>query len=312
MSRGRRAPHDIGAPSSASVHLLVAPYDSGRFDERMGAGPRALQIAGAARVLRESGHNVLEVELEPISEWRSELATAFELHRVIAEATSTARRSGAFPLLLAGNCNATVGALAGLTATCERVGLIWMDAHGDFNSPDEDGAGFLDGQGLAMAVGRCWHAATSRIPGFRPLPEEDVVLVGVRDLTDAQRTVLGESGLSVFGPSCSDAGELRAAVRALAERVDVVHLHVDLDVLDPSIAPANQYAAPGGLSAGDVRDVIGLASDFVRIGSATVASYDPSFDPHGALGRAALTLLGFIVDRARHSRRLIADDSPQL
>ncbi|SNR78936.1 arginase family protein [Blastococcus mobilis] len=92
-----------------------------------------------------------------------------ELHRLVAEAVAEARAGGEVPLLLAGNCNATVGVLAGLQPAERRVGLLGLDAHGDFNTPEEDSAGFLDGQGLAMAVGRCWRAATGRAPasGFR-------------------------------------------------------------------------------------------------------------------------------------------------
>ncbi|MFD5213954.1 arginase family protein [Microbacterium sp. NPDC058345] len=281
---------------SSAVQLLLVPYDSGRFDERMGAGPRALMAAGAARTLRERGHTVTEKELEPESDWRSELRTAFELHRILSRETSDARRSGVLPVVLAGNCNASVGVLAGLTGSGRRVGLVWMDAHGDFNTPDQDGAGFLDGQGLAMAVGRCWQAATSRIPGFRPLAEQDVLLIGARDLTDDQRTELIDSELTLCG---RDAVAVEDALRSLAGRADVVHLHIDLDVYDPSVGRANEYAAPGGLLADEVLDIVTLATGILPIGSATIASYDPSFDPDGAISSAAVQLLGVIADGAQ-------------
>lgn len=284
----------------SSVQLLYSPYDSGHYDERMGAGPRVLRDAGAAAMLRTQGIAVEEMEVKPASPWRSELRTAFELQHALAEQAADAPRRGSLPLVLAGNCNATVGALAALTGEGKRVGLVWLDAHGDFNTPDEDGSGFFDGQGLAMAVGRCWDAAASRIPGFQALPEENVIQIGARDLTDAQRHVLDSSRVAVLGVGdATGADTLAAAVEALARRVDVIHLHVDLDVYDPSIAPANDYAAPDGFSAEDVREIVTLIARAVPIGSATLASYDPSLDPDGALRDTALGLLSHIAESAR-------------
>jgi len=164
----------------------------------MGAGPEALVAAGATDRLRARGHDVREHEVEPTSPWRAELRTAFELHRQIATTAAAALADGRVPLLLAGNCSGTIGMLAalqaGLTTTPRlRVGLVWFDAHGDFNTPDIDPWGFRDGQGLAMAVGRCWQALTSTVPGFAPLPEQRVLLVGARALDDAEESALRTS-----------------------------------------------------------------------------------------------------------------------
>ena len=151
------------------VVLLSSPYDSGHRGKRMGAGPQTLLEAGASGRLRANGHHVREQAIEPESSWRAERQTAFELQRQIAAAAAGVLTDGRVPLLLAGNCNATIGMLAALqptrtASTHRRVGLIWFDAHGDFNTPDIDPYGFFDGQALAMAVGRCWQALTSTVP----------------------------------------------------------------------------------------------------------------------------------------------------
>jgi arginase len=278
----------------AAVSLLAVPYDCGHFDTRMGAGPLALTRAGAAERLRSRGHHVDEQILEPVSTWRAELQTTFELHRVIAEAVTAAIAGGQAPLLLSGNCNATVGVLAGL-GTDRRVGLVWLDAHGDFNTPEQDGSGFVDGHGLAMAVGRCWRAATAALPGFVPLREEDVLLVGARDLDEGQRTVLREAELTWLPPAEARATPTVAdAVDQLAGRVDAVHLHIDLDVYDPSIAPANSYAAPDGLSAAEVQSIAEAVAARLPIVSSTLAAYDPELDPAGRMRDTALNLLELI------------------
>jgi arginase len=280
------------AGSRPPVRLVETPYDSGHGDARMGAGPRALAAAGAADRLRRRGHRVAEQVLTPAGDWRAELATAFELQRLVSEAVAEARAAGEVPLLLAGNCNTTLGVLAGMSGTGRRLGLVWLDAHGDFNTPEADTSGFLDGHGLAMAVGRCWRSLTARVPGFEPLAERDVVLVGARDLSAAQVEVLEGSSVAWLRPAqARDPDAVAAAIDALAQRVDALHFHVDLDVHDPSIAPANGYAAPDGLSAVEVLQVLRLAAARLPVVSGALASWDPAYDVEGRMRDTALDLL---------------------
>jgi arginase len=276
------------------VRLLYAPYDSGAFDVRMGAGPLALRRGGAARWLRERGHEVDEQVLEPTSPWRAEVQTAFELQRVVAAAVADARRAGRLPLLLAGNCNTTLGVLAGLAQPGRRFGLVWLDAHADFTTPETTTTGFLDGQGLAMVVGRCWRTLTSTVGHFGPLPEHQVLLVGARDVGTAEETDLRASGVRWLPPATArDADTTAAALDDLAARVDAVHVHVDLDVHDPvAVAPAHGYAAADGLLAAEVQRVVRQAADRLPVVSATLAAYDPGHDEAGRMRETALALLG--------------------
>jgi arginase len=267
---------------TASLRLIVVPYDSGHRDARMGAGPLALVRAGAAARLRERGHTVQESLVEAATEWRSETTTAFELQRAVAAEAAAAREAGQFPLLLAGNCNATIGMLAG-------GGLVWFDAHGDFNTPETSPTGFLDGQALAMAVGRCWTAA---VPKFAPVPERNVMLVGARSLDRAEETALRASDVRWLpSDQARDDSRLSAVVTELAARVDGVHVHIDLDVYDPSLAPANSFAVPGGLLAEDVRHVLAAVAARTKITSATLASYDPGYDRAGRIRDTAVDVL---------------------
>jgi arginase len=293
VSESRR----LSQVAGSEVDLLWAPYDSGHRGTRMGAGPEALIEAGAAERLRASGHWVRERELEPTSSWTAELQTAFELYREIATLATAALAGGRVPLLLSGNCGATIGMLAALQASQpatapRRVGLVWLDAHGDFNTPDIDPSGFLDGQGLAMAVGRCWQTLTATVPGFTPLPEQRALLLGARALDQAEETALLASQVSWLPPaSVREPGAVQTAVEQLKTDVDFVHVHVDLDVHDPSIAPANSYAAPDGLTAAQVHDAIYQVAEHLPIASATLASYDPTYDRANRMRDTALDLL---------------------
>jgi len=284
--------------SPAPVRLVSVPYDSGHLDVRMGAGPRAL--SGVVPLLRARGHDVEQREVEPTSAWRAELQTAFELQREVATEVRAARAAGQVPLVLAGNCGTTVGVLAGLTEPGVGTGLVWLDAHADFNTPETDPGGFLDGQGLAMAVGRCWTTLTAGVPGFVALPEPAVVLVGARDVHDAEAVALERSAVTWLPPARARDGALVAeAVAALAARADQVHVHVDLDVLDPSVGRANGFAVDDGLLTDEVRRVVELVSARLPIVSATLASYDPGFDVDGAVRETALALLALLAGLAR-------------
>ena len=290
--------------AAAGLALLWAPYDSGHRGLRMGAGPEALIEAGASERLRAGGHEVREQEVEPTTPWRAELRTAFELYQQIATKALTALSEGHVPLLLSGNCSGTIGILAAAQGNHQgtgprRVGLVWLDAHGDFNTPDIDPWGFLDGQGLAMAVGRCWQTLTSALPGFVPLPEHRTLLIGARALDEAEEHALDTSEVTWLGPDLArDPDTVRAAFEQLARDVDVVHVHVDLDVHDPSVAPANSYAEHDGLTAAQVQRIVRQIAAHIPIGSATLASYDPSYDPPGRMRDTALDLLTLIADIA--------------
>lgn len=285
--------------AGSKVRLMQVPFDSGIRGARMGAGPPVLAEAGAARRLRDRGHEVDERVLEPPSPagWQAELRTAFELHHVIAGQVRAARTAQQLPVVLSGNCNATIGVLAGLTHPAHRVGLIWLDAHGDFNTPETDTSGFLDGHGLAMAVGRCWQALTGAVPGFYPLLEQHVLLVGARSLNTGEQEALIGSGVQWIRPEqARQAHVTAAALDHLIDTVDVLHFHVDLDVHDPSIAPANGYAELNGLLAEHVHRLLRQSAERAPVVSATLASYDPTFDHGWRMRDTALDLIELLAD----------------
>lgn len=151
-----------------------------------------------------------------------------------------------------------------------------------------------------MAVGRCWRTVTARVPGFSPMPEDRVILIGARSLDDAEERALRDSDIAWLTPTEVANGALVArTVEALAARVNHVHVHVDLDVFDPSVARANEYAAPGGPSIAQIHQVVTAVADRIPVSSATLASYDPTFDPAGRLRREAIELLAYLARRAR-------------
>jgi len=177
----------------------------------------------------------------------------------------------------------------------EGIGLIWFDGHADFNTPETTTSGFLDGMGLATAVGHCWAQMVRTLPAFRPVREEDVVLVGGRSATRVEKGRLRKSGVTVVEVQSVHAfgahGALGPALDAMYGRVRRVHVHLDLDVLDPeALNPANEFAPEGGLRAEEVEGCIRAIRERLEVSSATVASYDPSFDYEGRMLEAGVML----------------------
>jgi arginase len=274
---------------STHVRVFSVPFDAGSEGVRMGAGPEALLAAGLVERISASAGAVDVVRVGPTSQWRSELQTTFELHRRLAELTRQGLAEGARPLILAGDCNMTVAAIAAQEPGL-RTGVVWLDAHGDLNTPETDLSGYLDGQGLAMLTGRCWAAHARSLDGFSPVPDDRVLLVGARALDDLERDVLADSGIARM--SATDASLLPTRDRMLHEftrGLDQVHLHVDVDVLDTSVGRPNSYAAPGGMQVDHVVDLIEQVGRSLPVVSSTLASWDPALDD-GRIASAALRI----------------------
>ena len=268
------------------VHVLAVPYDSAHRARRMGAGPMHLVGCGLLDRLRETGARVELCELAPTSEsWVAEIGTAFDLDRQLAREVAAARLRSAFPLTLAGNCITSVGTVGGLGAGA--TGVLWFDAHGDFNTPETTIGGFLDGMALATVVGRCWRSLAAGVPGFTPVAEENVVLVGARDLDPAEAELLAASGV-VHLRAGDVATRLDAQLEALGRRVDQLYVHVDLDVLDASEGQVNVYSGGPGLSRAELLAAIAAAGRRCRVVGAAITAYDPGCDPDGRIGRTAI------------------------
>ncbi len=272
------------------IRVVVVPYDSGHRGLRMGAGPEHLVRGGLADALRTRGRSPSFATVRPEGDPPAEVATAFELHGLVSEQVRDALADGRFPLVLSGNCNASVGTIAG--AGPERLGIVWFDAHADFNTPETTTTGFTDGMGLAVAVGHCWRRMAGGVPGFCPVAEEDVVLAGARDVQPAEGERLAASKVTVVGADRIG----REGLRALAEALDGLgnglvraYVHLDLDVLDPArVGRANGFATEGGLDAGELLAALGMVRGRFDVVACGIVSYDPSFDADGRVLQAAL------------------------
>jgi arginase len=267
------------------IRLLLVPYDSGQRNIRMGAGPEHLCASGLKEHLAVQGHNVDTQVIEPASaDWRAEVQTSFELMRAVAKHVRTTRDEGLFPLVLSGNCNAAIGVIAGLGP---RTGVVWLDAHGDFNTPQTTMSGFLDGMTLATATGRCWVEMARNIEGFEPVPDHAVVLLGARDLDPGEEAALARSKVVRLSAEAATIG-IQPVLQSLSQDMAQFYLHLDLDALDPLEGRANSYSARGGFSSANLQTLLSTIARDLPIKALTIAGYDPSYDKDGTVCRTAL------------------------
>jgi arginase len=271
------------------VRAILVPYDSGHRGLRMGSGPEHMLESGLREALRPN--EVHPIVVEPGSTLPAEVATAFELDRLVSKEVRAAIEAGEFPLVLSGNCITSAGTLGGIGP--HESGIVWFDAHADFNTPETTASGFTDGMGLAIAVGHCWSAMAASIPGFKPLAETEVVLVGTRDASRAEQKRLDDSEVVVVDADLVQREglpeALGGALDALRSRVERVYVHLDVDVLDAGkVGPANEFAVRGGLTREELEGAISMIRERFTVAAAGIASYDPAFDGTGAVLRAGL------------------------
>ena len=141
-----------------SISLILAPYHTGIASFHVGAGPDAILSHDLIARLEAIGLTVTTHTIPPVDSFEGEIGRSFEVIRRVANAVSDAVDNGSFPIVLAGNCNVSVGVCAGLHKI-EDLHIIWFDAHTDLDTPDECLSGYFDGMGMSMLAGQSWEGA---------------------------------------------------------------------------------------------------------------------------------------------------------
>src|SRR5271157_5711782 len=174
------------------VCFVSVPYDMGKYNTGHGQGPGSLMGSGLGRLLSESGHTVdSKTIICSDAEQLTDVQSTFKVNALLSKAVSEIAQSGALPVVLAGNCVSSTGTLSGLHS--EDTGVMWLDAHADFNTPETTLSGYLDGMALSIACGRCWKSLSRADPRFLAVKEDHVTLVGTRDLDPEEARVLASS-----------------------------------------------------------------------------------------------------------------------
>ncbi len=260
----------------------------------MGRGPNALLDAGLSDRLSAAGHSVSLVEVDGPDWAPAEVKTGFALCREVADGVRSAISEGVLPIVLTGNCLMQVGVLAGIGS--DSTGLVWLDAHGDLNTPETTRSGFLDGMALAIAAGWCWRNLVRGLPGFEPVSASRIALVGARDLDQPEHTFIAEHGIRHVTSEGAARDGWVSSVQECVDDCDGISVHLDLDVLDPSVCSVNALQAADGLREDQVVELLGALMASGKVAAVTVSAYDPEVDPDGRTPDVVERLITSILD----------------
>jgi len=283
--------------------VIGAALDLGQERRGVDMGPSAIRYAGLVARLEQLGRSPVDlgnveaavVEAVPMRDERLRylpeiLATCERVAQLVSEAIA----SGHVPLVLGGDHSVALGTLGGLASVHGSGGVVWIDAHGDLNRPDNSPTGNVHGMPLAAAAGLAGDVFAT---DAWPLPAVDpsrIALVGVRSLDSAERELLSRIDARVFTMSEIDRRGVERVVQAALSHVagpGFVHVSLDMDALDPDVAPGVGTPVRGGLSYREAHLALELVAESGLAGSLEVVEVNPILDRENETAKVAVELV---------------------
>ncbi|MEE4361821.1 MAG: arginase family protein [Pseudomonadales bacterium] len=197
------------------------------------------------------------------------------------------RRDGLFNIGLYNNCSGALGMLGGLRHSDPegplRVGMVWIDAHGDYNTPETSLSGMLGGMPVAIAAGDGLQRMRQQARIDDPLTREELLMVAVRDTDPLEQARIDAHGLARLDRVAlrRDPARIRAEIDRLGDIVDLIYVHVDLDVLDPAEVPWHPLQVADGPTSTELADAIAIMFEHPKAAAFGIASYPHDADPDG-------------------------------
>jgi arginase len=291
-------------PERREVAVIGAPLDLGAGRRGVDMGPSAIRAADLEQHLRDTlGIRTIDLgNVEaPVAESTESgdermrfLPQILALCDRVAQLVATARGNGQTPLVLGGDHSVALGSLVGLASADGPGGVLWLDAHGDLNTPESSPSGNVHGMVLAAALGLAGSAFARngwRLPAIEP---GRLSLVGVRSLDQGERTLLKELNAKVFTMAEIDRVGVEPCMReAIAHAAGGPFLHVsfDLDVVDPETAPGVGTPVRGGLSYREAHLAMELVAESGEADSFDLVEVNPVLDRENATGKLAVELI---------------------
>jgi arginase len=290
------------------------PLDYGASRRGADMGPSAIRLAGLRDKLTSLGiesddlYPPIQIPpqeyIDPATEIRMDnakhLGPILDTCSQLASHVESVLRAGDFPLVLGGDHSIALGSLAGVSAAHKAAGcvqgVLWIDAHGDFNTTETTLSGNIHGMILAASCGLGIPQLTDFYTNERKIDPKNVCYIGIRDLDPKERLLMKEAGVRVYTVSDIDRWGIAKTIGEITEffkeRVDTIHVSFDIDAIDPRFAPGVGIAVPGGLT---YREVIFLMEELAKtelVSSADVVEVNPIHDIRNVTAEMAVTLIG--------------------
>lgn len=293
------------------IGIAKLPHTGSRAGSELSEGPEALETGGLIGILEAMGCSVessMTAKLTP--EERSQYGTWHRLglaSRHLADIVMEQRSQGLFTIGLLANCNGLMGILGGLQRLGQgwrpvRVGLVWMDAHGDINTPETTLSGMLGGMPVAVSTGLCLHRLRMKCGLDPALPTRYVTMVGVRDTDPLEQEIIDRSDIERI--TVEQVRRLSTAIELEMERLatltDLIYVHVDMDVLDPEEVPGHGLTVPDGPTSIELGRTLEMMFEHPQAAAFGVASYPVNRDPDKRSLKAAYNLVEGVVRGLRN------------
>ncbi len=284
------------------IRVIGAPMDLGADRRGVDIGPSAIRYAGLSEQLRQMGYTVLDVgnvvipqpESQPVGNSRVKyLEPIVQVAGELSALVTAALEAGEFPLILGGDHSIALGSISGVARVHKDVSVIWVDAHGDFNTEETTPSGNIHGMVLAALAG-LGQSQLVNFGGWAPkIDASKLVIVGARALDPGEQALLRKHHIHVFTMSeIDEQGMHRVMQQALEITNDSpIHLSLDLDALDPQEAPGVGTPVRGGLSYREAHLVMEHICDSGRLVSMDVVEVNPLLDHKNETALLAVELI---------------------
>jgi arginase len=292
--------------------LIGAPIDAGQKRPGCLMGPAAYRVAGLSQAISDQGHAVQDwgdlacpkVQAAPCDNPAvHSLDEVLGWTRILSEKVDLALGQNAMPIILGGDHSLALGSVSGAAAFAERNGrplfLLWLDAHSDFHTPLTTTSGNLHGTPVAYIAGRDGFDAFPPFPA--PLPADRICLYGIRSVDPAEHAALLDHDIAINDMRVLDEHGVVAPLRAFLETVrragGMLHVSLDVDFLDPAIAPAVGTTVPGGTTFREAHLVMELLHESGLVTSLDLVELNPFLDDRGMTARLMVDLVGSLMGK---------------
>ena len=291
-------------PGTREIALIGAPLDLGQDRRGVDMGPSAIRYAGLEQHLRDAlgirtvdfGNVAAPVaeSTEPGDEHARFLRQIIELCDEVAALVEDARDDGQTPLVLGGDHSVALGSLVGMAAGAGRGGVLWIDAHGDLNTPETSPSGNVHGMVLAAVLGLGGPAFRRDEWTIPAIEAGKLALFGVRSLDEGERELLRKLDAKVFTMTDIDRAGVETCMREAIEHASggaFLHVSLDMDAVDPETAPGVGTPVRGGLSYREAHHAMEVIAELSRPDSFDIVEVNPVLDRENATGKLAVELI---------------------
>ena len=290
------------------VRIIGVPMDLGASRRGVDMGPSALRVAGLQSRLKQLGRQVEDIGNVPVPQAEEQhygdknakyLAEIAETSKGLAEMVGKTLDEGLVPIVLGGDHSIAIGTTAGVAThfneQSKRIGMIWLDAHGDMNTPDSSPSGNVHGMPLAAIMGSGPPQLVD-LAGIKPMVEpRNVALVGIRELDSKERRFAKESGVHIFTMRDIDERGMRdvmaEALRFASDDTAGIAVSLDMDFVDPSDAPGVGTPVRGGVTYREAHLAMEMIADSRSMVSFELVEINPVIDLHNATALLGVELV---------------------